>query len=28
MFADTVHPTTCLHALFAQLVEQAVTAAK
>jgi phospholipase/lecithinase/hemolysin len=28
MFADTVHPTTRLHALFAQLVEQAVTAAK
>ncbi|CAB3809775.1 hypothetical protein LMG28614_07127 [Paraburkholderia ultramafica] len=28
MFADSVHPTTHLHALFAKLVEQAVTAAK
>ncbi|WLE60522.1 SGNH/GDSL hydrolase family protein [Burkholderia plantarii] len=27
MFADTVHPTTRLHALFAQFVEQQITAA-
>ena len=27
MFADTVHPTTHMHALFANLVEQAVLAA-